>query len=78
VYSTCSLSHAQNENVAKWLLDKYPNDCYSIPVHFPNAKSTLIVEGTLKGTVRFYPNLAKENMELSGDGFFLAKLGKRA
>ncbi|KAL3944845.1 MAG: hypothetical protein SGBAC_001047 [Bacillariaceae sp.] len=78
VYSTCSLSHAQNENVVKWLLDKYPDDCYSIPVHFPTAKSTLIVEGTLKGTVRFYPNLAKEDMGLFGDGFFLAKLGKRS
>ncbi|CAJ1908961.1 unnamed protein product [Cylindrotheca closterium] len=77
VYSTCSLSHAQNENVVKWLLEKYPDDCYSIPVNFLNAKSTLIVEGTLKGTIRFYPNLAKEDMELFGDGFFLAKLGKR-
>jgi 16S rRNA C967 or C1407 C5-methylase (RsmB/RsmF family) len=76
VYSTCSLSHDQNENVVKWLLDKMP-DAFSIPVHFPKAKSKLVGEGSLQGTVRFYPNLGQQSTDFFGDGFFLAKLGKR-
>jgi 16S rRNA C967 or C1407 C5-methylase (RsmB/RsmF family) len=76
VYSTCSLSRDQNENVVKWLLDNMP-DAFLIPVHFPKAKSKLVVEGSLQGTVRFYPNLGQQSIDFFGDGFFLAKLGKR-
>lgn len=77
VYSTCSLSHDQNEKVIQWLLKTEPNS-FLIPVHFPLAKSKLVVEGSLPGTVRFYPNLCCESQtEIYGDGFFLAKLGKR-
>lgn len=76
VYSTCSLSHDQNENVVKWLLDKMP-DAVTVPVHFPGASSKLVVEGSLQGTIRFYPNLGQESLALFGDGFFLAKLAKQ-
>lgn len=76
VYSTCSLSQEQNESVVKWLLDNH-NEAYLVPVHFPLAKSKLVVEGSLDGTVRFYPNLAQTSSEYFGDGFFLSKIGKR-
>lgn len=77
VYSTCSLSQDQNEKIVQWLLDEC-SDAYSIPVQFSVAKSSkLVVEGSLAGTVRFYPNLGQEADALFGDGFFLAKLGKR-
>lgn len=76
IYSTCSLSHDQNEKVVQWLLDTQPNS-FLIPVQFPMAKSRLVVEGTLQGTVRFCPNLGNDSSEFFGDGFFLAKLGKR-
>jgi 16S rRNA C967 or C1407 C5-methylase (RsmB/RsmF family) len=78
VYSTCSLSHDQNEKIVQWLLDEC-GDAYLIPVEFASAKSSkLIVEGTLGGTIRLYPNLTQDVNELFGDGFFVAKLGKRA
>jgi 16S rRNA C967 or C1407 C5-methylase (RsmB/RsmF family) len=75
VYSTCSLSQDQNENLVQWLLDN-THDAVLIPVHFPLAKSKLVVEGSLHGTVRFYPNLGQASSDYFGDGFFLAKIGR--
>ncbi len=78
VYSTCSLSQDQNENIVQWLLDQC-SDAYVIPVTFSLAEnSELVVEGSLEGTVKFYPNLSQKSDALFGDGFFLAKLGKQA
>mmetsp|Transcript_4975 Transcript_4975/g.11055 ORF Transcript_4975/g.11055 Transcript_4975/m.11055 type:complete len:561 (-) Transcript_4975:71-1753(-) len=80
VYSTCSLSRDQNENIVKWLLDTY-TDAFLIPVYFPSIQNTkFVTDGSLTGTVRFYPNLlhdANSSVALWGDGFFLAKVGKR-
>eukprot|EP00536_Pseudo-nitzschia_multiseries_P003065 jgi/Psemu1/301749/fgenesh1_kg.43_\ len=81
VYSTCSLSEDQNENVVLWLLETHA-DAFLIPVHFPSIQQTkFVTDGTLTGTVRFYPNLlhdADSSTALWGDGFFVAKVGKRA
>jgi 16S rRNA C967 or C1407 C5-methylase (RsmB/RsmF family) len=77
VYSTCSLSHDQNEKIVQWLLDEC-GDAYLIPVQFASANSSkLVVEGSLGGTIRFFPNLTQDVDALFGDGFFLAKIGKR-
>jgi hypothetical protein len=79
VYSTCSLSTDQNEDVVRWLLQKN-DDAYLISIHFPSVESTLFVsDGSLAGTVRFAPNLGQECGDggLFGDGFYLAKIGKR-
>jgi 16S rRNA C967 or C1407 C5-methylase (RsmB/RsmF family) len=76
VYSTCSLSADQNENVVQWLLQQ-SRDAFLIPVHFPLAKSKLVAEGSVQGTVRFLPNLAQDSSSLFGGGFFLAKFGKK-
>jgi len=83
VYSTCSLSSMQNEQVIQWLLNKH-NDAYIIPVSFASHdKSSLqdlpfIKEGSIHGTVRFNPLNIKESKHiLPGSGFFLAKIGKR-
>ncbi|KAG7356008.1 tRNA/rRNA cytosine-C5-methylase [Nitzschia inconspicua] len=79
VYSTCSLSEEQNEKVVSWLLETN-KDAFLIPIHFPSImQSEFVTEGTLKGTVRFYPNLvddATSEPTLLGDGFFASKLGK--
>jgi len=81
VYSTCSLSEDQNENVVRWLLETHA-DAFLIPVHFPPIQKTeFVTDGSLAGTVRFYPNLLHDAdlpTALWGDGFFVAKLGKRA
>ena len=68
VYSTCSLSEAQNENVVQWLLDKY-SEAQLIEVSFGTDRPW-IRDGTIKGTVRFTPH----SDPLAGGGFFLAKL----
>ena len=88
VYSTCSLSSKQNEEVVKWLLDKY-NDAFIIPVSFSAHNKSLqnlsfIKEGSIYGTVRFNPimneaesALVPADCPLPGTGFYLAKIGKR-
>jgi 16S rRNA C967 or C1407 C5-methylase (RsmB/RsmF family) len=78
VYSTCSLSQDQNENVVQWLLNENKDDAYLIPVHFPlaNSSTKLVAEGSLEGTVRFYPNVGQQSADFFGDGLFLAKIGK--
>ena len=77
VYSTCSLSQEQNENVVQWLLHKF-SDSELVPVRFLSARSKLVSEGNLQGTVRFYPNCGNDDSTAYfGDGFFLAKIMKR-
>eukprot|EP00934_Nitzschia_sp_Nitz4_P002379 Nitzschia sp. Nitz4//scaffold189_size62959//1716//3002//NITZ4_006298-RA/size62959-processed-gene-0.14-mRNA-1//1//CDS//3329539866//2374//frame0 len=76
VYSTCSLSTEQNEKVLEWLL-KESTEAYVVPVFFPLVNTGLVTEGSLEGTVRFYPNLGQDSTHLLGDGFFLAKVGKK-
>jgi len=83
IYSTCSLNEKQNENVVRWLLNKY-NDAFIIPVsfikhnHFEQTPS-FVEEGSLEGTVRFnsLTNADKGVASLPGTGFFLSKIGKR-
>ena len=80
VYSTCSLSEDQNEKVVKWLLESY-QDAVLQPLCFHSKQYTkCIVEGSLKGTIRFYPNFVQGTEStplLFGDGFFVAKIRKR-
>ena len=88
VYSTCSLSKEQNEEVVAWLLGRCP-DAYIIPVSFahgPAKDSSMISEGSLPGTVRFRPMMRKDlersdgrvdDSSFFGGGFWLAKIGKK-
>jgi len=90
VYSTCSLSNEQNEEVVQWLLNKHES-AFMIAVSFKRSEEELefMEEGSLKGTVRFQPSSARDssdieetveghirNLTFSGGGFFLAKIGK--
>ena len=89
VYSTCSLSTEQNEDVVSWLLQEYSMDAYLIPVSFADEfkiddNKDMIFEGSLGGTVRFHPNVVfqtevdfNSRNAMFGGGFFLAKIGKR-
>ena len=77
VYSTCSLSEDQNEKIVQWLLQTH-KDAKLIPIHFPTIQNTkFVTDGSLKGTIRFYPNLVQDADMLLGDGFFVAKIMKR-
>ena len=87
VYSTCSLSSKQNEQVISSLLNEC-DDSFLIPVSFstPDAsmqETPFIEEGSIPGTVRFNPIVDDANdvhdsvvCILPGSGFFLAKIGK--
>jgi hypothetical protein len=89
IYSTCSLSSKQNEQVVSSLLDKC-QDSFLIPVSFSSHDNSsneipFIEEGSILGTVRFNPIVNDTDKVhysvdcvLPGSGFFLAKIGKRA
>jgi len=86
VYSTCSFSQRQNEDVVEWLLKKYKH-AVIIPVSFSQqnasncatSKLDFMKEGTIPGTVRFMPtSIEKSTFDAAfpGGGFFLAKICK--
>ncbi|HSW89262.1 MAG TPA: RsmB/NOP family class I SAM-dependent RNA methyltransferase [Patescibacteria group bacterium] len=64
VYSTCTLSPEENEEVIEWILTK--EDITLEPIHIKNLATEA---GLLKNTVRIFPS---EDFE----GFFIAKLKK--
>jgi 16S rRNA C967 or C1407 C5-methylase (RsmB/RsmF family) len=89
VYSTCSLSSKQNEQVVLSLLHEY-HDSFIIPLSFCTCDKSIqetpfIEQGSIPGTIRFNPLVydAKDAHDASrdcihpGSGFFLAKIGKR-
>jgi 16S rRNA C967 or C1407 C5-methylase (RsmB/RsmF family) len=85
VYSTCSLSEDQNEDVVRWLLSKYPT-ARIVPLKFVESlgRHGRIRQGNLAGTIRFLPQttscvankLKPTSGDLFGGGFFLAKISK--
>jgi 16S rRNA C967 or C1407 C5-methylase (RsmB/RsmF family) len=85
IYSTCSFSERQNEEVVKWLLDNNSN-AQIVPVTFRDAlPSDRVAHGSIKGTLRFLPGrsvvysddqIAPPMDTLFGDGFYLAKIRK--
>lgn len=66
VYSTCTFSKEENEEVIAYLLTKYP-ELYIDPITVEHG----FVEGFIKGTVRLYPH------HLRGEGHFVARLKKK-
>lgn len=76
VYSTCSLSDLQNEGIVQWLLQKYSR-AELVPLKFEAMNAGL---SKLSGTVRFSVQLdspRRDGTDLSGEGFFVAKVRKR-
>ena len=74
VYATCSLSADQNERVVEWLLKELGPKAQLVPVSFPQAPPS-VRAGNLEGTLRFWPS--EDPKELTGGGFFLAKITKK-
>lgn len=74
VYSTCSLSERQNEDVVAHLL-RSSKDAVLVPIPMEMfGESRFIKEGSLQGTLRFMPNM--DSGEQYGGGFFLARVKK--
>jgi 16S rRNA C967 or C1407 C5-methylase (RsmB/RsmF family) len=87
VYSTCSLSQEQNENVVSWLLERFSDTAEMISVEFSSS-----MQGGMSGPrvsegpfgVRFEPFMESKGTaeganttSLVGGGFFLAKIRKK-
>jgi hypothetical protein len=82
VYSTCSLSEDENENVVRWLLERNGSKhARLVPLDFSFINSESVISGTLPGTIRFLPNLVPASHQIGasnlfGSGFFIAKISK--
>jgi 16S rRNA (cytosine967-C5)-methyltransferase len=78
VYSTCSLSENQNENVVRKFLSSRP-DANVASVDFSSSSPPPSLPGSLPGTLRFQPTLGptQDSKSFSGSGFFLCKISKR-
>ncbi|MDA9556085.1 16S rRNA (cytosine(1407)-C(5))-methyltransferase RsmF [Vibrio sp.] len=68
VYSTCTLSKEENQQVCQHLLDTYTDSVEVLPLHhlFPNAEATATEEGFLHVFPQVYDS----------EGFFIAKFKK--
>lgn len=66
VYSTCTFSPEENEEIVAWFLSQYPEFCPA----FIDAASLGLSAGPCGGTVRIYPHRQR------GEGHFAAKLQK--
>jgi 16S rRNA C967 or C1407 C5-methylase (RsmB/RsmF family)/NOL1/NOP2/fmu family ribosome biogenesis protein len=66
IYSTCSYSREENEDVVDWMIEEFGMELIAVPVE----KTSGIID-TGKG-YRFFPNLVKS------EGFFCAALRKTA
>jgi len=83
IYSTCSLSHKQNEDIVNDLLRQNKGNSYLIPLDFVEAKNNMFVKtAMIPGTIRFLPNITRKleedkNNQFYGGGFFLAKIAKK-
>jgi 16S rRNA (cytosine1407-C5)-methyltransferase len=78
VYSTCTTTVEENEEVIAWLLSKHPNQVSVEPFDLPGTPFAPAMEADAKGRP-FPPELARTRRVMpSGEmeGFFIAKLGK--
>lgn len=65
IYSTCTISKAENEDMVKWLTENTPLKLSCIDTYLPKE---LICETTKKGYLQLLPGIHR------CDGFFIARL----
>jgi len=69
LYSTCSYSVEENEEVVDWLLAEHGMECIQIPID--GTWGIVEIAGEGRWAYRFYPH------KLEGEGFFIAALRKK-
>lgn len=72
IYSTCSYSREENEDILDWMLDHFPMENMRVPV---NADWGVVESQSKKHEAagyRFYPD------KVNGEGFFIAAFVKKA
>lgn len=67
MYSTCTMNPEENEEMVRWICDRYDMEQVSMAPYMPEA----LKEEADKGYIQLLPGVHKT------DGFFLAKLRKR-
>lgn len=67
MYSTCTMNPAENEEMVRWICDKFDMEQVSMAPYMPET----LKEEADKGYIQLLPGVHKT------DGFFLAKLRKR-
>lgn len=67
VYSTCSFSRRQNEEVVQWLLDSRPG---AVTLPITESAGSPSVRAGIEHTLRYYPRYTGTS------GMFIAKIGK--
>lgn len=71
VYSTCTFSLAENEEMVQWLLDTFPDSQIEPIDKQPGVSDGLPLTLAMRGTARIWPHLAR------GEGHFCAQIGKQ-
>ena len=72
VYSTCTFSEEENENVIKWFLENYPDFTLENWQDFFPEHTGIVSGKNLKEVMRLFPH------KLKGEGHFAARLKKKA
>lgn len=70
VYSTCTFSSEEDEDIVKWLVNSGNFEIQKIPSEIANITKHSVVEGQKNYAVKFYPYL------VAGEGQFVAVLKK--
>ena len=65
IYSTCTISREENEDMVNWIINNTPLKLESMDAYLPDA---LVSETTKKGYLQLLPGIHE------CDGFFIARL----
>lgn len=68
IYSTCTIRQEENENMVRYLTEKYPLEPESLDAFLPECIHS---ESTKKGYIQFLPGVHKS------DGFFIARFRRK-
>ncbi|MBR1741582.1 MAG: RsmB/NOP family class I SAM-dependent RNA methyltransferase [Lachnospiraceae bacterium] len=72
VYSTCTFSEEENENMIRWFLEKYPDFTLENWQNFFPENTGIVSGKGITGSMRLFPH------KLKGEGHFAARLKKEA
>ncbi len=68
IYSTCTVNRAENEEMVKWFVEKYPYEMESLDFYLPKLLQS---DTTAKGYLQILPGIH------DADGFFIARMKKK-
>jgi tRNA (cytosine49-C5)-methyltransferase len=78
IYSTCTLSPEENEEVIEWVVEKANDAVHVEAINIPNLPLQQGLTSWKNKTLEYTKNTARVTPNLSMEGFFIAKLVKTA